>query len=183
MGLSDLQLQEPLIDAMVSLLSTSLNTAIDELNATYTDVYKVEHVTQFLPFVPVPSTLLGGLPAIGIQELETEFEDDTQFSLNADHHFAVVVVVQNVDHHALALQMRRSVQAVSYVVQADRLLGNAAGSGGVMRNQGGALGMRFIRTVPGPLLGDIDPNNAEAPPKSYLSWTGMEFATRRVEVG
>lgn len=148
MSLSQLQLSEPLIAAMVTLLSEQLNGTIDELNATITDGYTVPHVAQFLPYVPVPSTLEAGIPAIGCQELPAEFEDDLQFSVHAKHRYAVVCILQNSDHQTLALQLRRMVQAIAFTVQTDRMLGTAGGSGGIMRVQGGAWSVNFIETTP-----------------------------------
>ena len=179
----ELQLQEPLADALVTLLEGSLNTEIEAINTHYSDQYVVAPVQEIVPFLPVPSTLMQGLPAVGFQELPTEFEDDTQFSLNALHKFAVIAVITNVDHPTLVMQLRRTQQAIANVIQADRLLGTAAGSGGVMRDQGGAMSVNFDGTVPGPLLGDSDPNQAEQTPSSYLSWTSLVFTARRVEVG
>lgn len=184
MSLPQLQLAEPLVAAMVTLLKGALNNTIDELNATITDGYTVPHVnpSQFLPYVPVPSTLQGGLPAIGVQELPADFQDDQQFSMNALHEYAVVAIVQHADHPTLTWQLRRMVQAIAATIQADRMQGTAGGSGGIMRTQGGAWSVNFLRTEPGPLLGDLDPTNPEAPPRSYLSWTGLVMSSERAEI-
>lgn len=183
MALTDLQLAEPLVAAMVTLLEANLNGVIAELNATITDGYTVQPVAQVLPFVPTPSVIQGGLPAVGVQEMPAEFEDDTQFSMNALHEYAVVVTIQNPDQLALALQLRRTIQAVATTIQRDRLQGNALGEGGIMRDQGGALSVNFRGTVPGPLLADLDPINPDGPPRSYLSWTGLVLTSLRVEIG
>lgn len=179
-----LQLAEPLVTAMVSLLTASLNTTIDALNASLVagDPYPVPHVAQFLPFVPVPSSLQGGIPAVGVQELPAEFEDDLQFSMFGVHRYAVVGIVQHPDQQTLTMQLRRLMQAIAYTIQQDRGLGTVGGSGGVMRTQGGAMSVQFEATVPGPLLGDLDPTNPEAPPRVYLSWCGLELSSRRVEI-
>jgi hypothetical protein len=182
MSLPSLQLAEPLVSAMVTLLDENLNATIDALNATITDPYTVPHVAQILPFVPVPSTLQGGMPAIGVQELPSEFEDDLQFSMFGHHRYAVAAIIQNSDQQTLTIQLRRTMQALAATIQADRLLGTAGGSGGIMRVQGGALSVQFEGTVPGPLLGDLDPLSPEAPPRSYLSWCALELSSRRVEI-
>ena len=182
MALPTLNLAEPLVDAMVTLLEQNLNTVIAELNATITDGYKVPAAAQILPYVPVPSTLQGGMPAIGVQELPGEFQDDLQFSMHALYEYAVVAIIQNSDHQTLVMQLRRMAQAIAFTVQADRMQGTAAGSGGIMRNQGGAWSVQFLRTEPGPLLADLDPVNVESPPRAYLSWTALVFSSERGEI-
>lgn len=181
MTLPAFQLTEPLVTAMVSLLSGNLNTTIDQLNATLSDSYTVPHVAQFQPFVPVPSTLEGGMPAVGVQELGSRFEDDQQFWTNALHTYAVVAICQHVDQQTLAWQLRRIMQAILYTIQADRLAGTASGSGGIMRNQGGAQSVNLIQYEPGPLLEDLDPSSPESPPRSYLSWVAVELQSVRSE--
>lgn len=181
MTLPQLALAEPLITAMVQLLDANLNTTIDELNATITDGFIVPHAAQILPYVPVPSTLEGGMPAIGVQELPASFEDDLQFSLHTEQRYAVVAVIQNADQQTLAWELRRMMQAIAFTIQADRILGTPAGSGGVMRGAG-AWSVQFEATVPGPLLGDLDPNNPEAPPRSYLSWCALELTSARTQI-
>lgn len=177
----DLQLADPLIQAMVALLSQSLNTTITE--RAKGDGFDPEPISQFLDYIPTASALQGGLPAIGVGEMETLFSDDTQFSMNATHEYAVMAVIQNADHRTLALQLRRTLQAIAATVQADRLLGNNQGLGGIMRDQGGALSVNFIRTEPGPVLGDMDGLAADAPPRTYLTWTALVFTSERVEIG
>lgn len=181
MALPTLNLVEPLVDAMVGLLESNLNGTIDTLNATLADDYTVPHAVQFLPFVPIPSTLQGGMPAIGVQELPSEFVDDLQFSVAAVHRYVVVATIQNADQMTLTLQLRRMIQAIAYTIQADRMLELEDGTGGVMR-AAGALSVNFEGTEPGPLLGDIDPVNADMPPRTYLSWTALSMNSRRTEV-
>jgi hypothetical protein len=182
MALGELNLIEPLIDAMVSLLEQNLNGVIDELNQTVTDGYTIPHVVQFTPFVAPPSALQGGMPAVGLQELPGQFEDDLQYSMDATYEYAVVATIQNADHGTLTMQLRRIGQAIAETVQRDRMLGGTGGSGGVMRSSGGAWSVNFERTEPGPMLGDIDPSTPDAPPRSYLSWTALIFSSRRREV-
>lgn len=178
MTLPSLQLSEPLVTAMVGLLSSNLNAEIDLLNATVTDGFTIDHAAQVLPYVPVPSTLMGGTPAIGVQDMPATFEDDLQYNTDALHEYAIVAVIQNADQQALAWQLRRTVQAIANTISQDRLLGQSS----VMLTQGGAWSVNFLRTEPGPLLGDLDPTNPEAPPRSYLSWAALVCSSKRREI-
>jgi hypothetical protein len=184
MALPVLQLEDPLIEAMVTLLKANLNGVIAELTASYTDAYNPEQVNpaQIFPFIPTASELQGGLPLIGVGGAGTEFEDDTQFSMNATHEYVVVAICQNADHRTLTLQLRRMIEAIAYTIQQDRLLGTTTGSGGIMRDQGGALSVNFIRTQPGPVLGDVDPGRPAVTPSTYVSWTGLLLSSTRVEI-
>jgi len=181
MALATLNLAEPIVAGMVTLLTADLNDTIDLLNATESDAYAVPHAVQILPYVPVPSVLQGGMPAVGVQEIGAEFVDDLQFSADAVHEYAVVAILQHSDHMTLTLQLRRMAQAIAYTVQQDRMKGNVAGSGGTMR-LAGAMSVNLGRTEPGPLLADLDPVNADAPPRSFLSWTALTFNSRRREI-
>jgi hypothetical protein len=177
-SLPNLQLIEPLVDAMVTLLTQNLQATVDALNATITDGYTVPAVNQIVPYVPVPSTLLGGAPVVGVQEIGADFEDDLQYNTDATHQYAVVAVIQNADHIALMWQLRRMLQAIAATIQNDRLATSS-----IMKTQGGAWSVNFVRTEPGPLLGDIDPVTPDQPPRSYLSWTGLILSSKRREVG
>ncbi len=169
-----MQLGEPLVDAMVALLAANLNTTIAALNATITDGYTVPAAAQVLDYMPVPSTLEGGLPAIAVQELPAEFVDDLEYDVDTIQEYGVVAIVQNTDQRTLTKQLRRMMQAIAYTIQQDRLA-----SPGIMRSQGGAYSVNLGGTVPGPTLGDIDPFNPEAPPRSYMSWTALTMSSRR----
>ena len=179
-GLGAFQLTEPLVEAMVSLLQTNLNTTIDQLNAAYADQYTLPHVAQFLPFVPVPSTLESGMPAIGVQELGTHFHNDIITTTDALHRYAVVAICQAVDQQTLATQLRRMSQAILFTVQADRLAGTSSGTGGIMRGAG-AWSVNLRHYEPGPMLSDLDPTNPEAPPRSYLSYFAIVMESMRAE--
>jgi hypothetical protein len=176
MSLPSMQLFEPLVSAMVSLLNANLQTNINALNATITDGYTVPAIGQIVPYTPVPSTLEVGAPVVGVWEMEGDFENDLQYSVNANFRFAAVAVIQNLDHITLMWQLRRIAQAIAYTVQQDRLLGPAS----VMR-QAGAWSVNLERIEPGPLLGDMDPTNPDAPPRSIISWTGLIFSSRVTE--
>ena len=47
-------------------------------------------------------------------EIGGQFEDDLQFSLRANFEFAVVAVIQQLDHISLMWQLRRIAQAIAY---------------------------------------------------------------------
>jgi len=175
-------LTEPLVTATVTLLSSNLNSTIDSLNATITDGYKVPHAVQFLSFVPVPSTLEGGMPAVGVQRLPAQFEDDLRVSMHARHHWAIVAILQHTDQRTLSWQLERMAQAVANTIQADRVAGTPPGTASVLKTQGGAWATDFEGTEPGPLLGDLDVTDPEAPPRSYLSWTAILLSAKKVEV-
>jgi hypothetical protein len=180
-GLSSFNMTEPLVEAMVGLLQANLNTNIDSLNAAYADAYTLPHAAQILPFVPIPSTLESGIPAVGVQELGSTFNDDIIVSAHATHTYAVVAICQAVDQQTLATQLRRMTQAILYTVQQDRKLGTGAGTGTAME-AAGAWNVSFIRYEPGPLLGDLDPIDPDAPPRSYLSWAAVVMESKRGEI-
>lgn len=178
--LSQLQLEEPIVLAMVDLLQTSLPAVIDTMNNSITDSYTVDVPVQYLPVMPYEPVFQGGLPLIGVGAAQggTRFVDDLQFDMDAMHQFAVVAVVQNADYVTLAWQLRRLVECVAYTIQADRMLNETS----VMKSQGGLWSVNFLRTEPGPILGDIDPMNQGAAPKAWISWTGLVFEGMRKEV-
>lgn len=179
-GLSSFNLTEPLVEAMVALLKANLNTTITTLNSAYADAYPVPTVAQILPFVPVPSTLEGGIPAVGIQELGSDFYNDIVTSTDANHRYAVVPICQHADQQTLATQLRRMAQAIAYTVQQDRLKINT-GQNSTMQ-AAGAWNVNYLGYEPGPLLGDLDPTDPEAPPRSYLSWGALTFQSSRAEI-
>lgn len=180
MTLASFNLTEPIVTAMVKLLSQNLNATITTLNETLTDSYTVPQVAQFLPFLPVPSTLEGGMPAVGVQELGAVFEDDQVSSTNAVHTYAVIAILNHVDQQTLAWQLRRMMEAIAYTIQADRLLAGALGTGSIMETAG-AFSVNLIRYDPGPVLGEFDPLNTEGPPTSYLSWVSLVMQSMRNE--
>lgn len=184
MSLPILNLNEPIVTAMVNLLNKNLpgNIALFNQSLDPSDPYTLPDIGQVVPYTPVPSTLEVGAPVLGVWELGGDFEEDQQWGLNALHNYAVVVVVQNSDHITLMWQLRRFAQVIAYTIQQDRTAGTPEGTGSMLKNQGGAWSVNFIRTEPGPLLGDMDPNTPDAPPRSYLSWTGLIFSSKRTEV-
>jgi hypothetical protein len=183
MSLPQLQLTEPLVAAMVDLLQANLNANIAAFNQTIPgDPYQVPQVQQILPFVPVPSTLQGGMPAVGVQRLGGTFVNDMQYNMDADHRYAVVAIIQNADHQTLVHQLERMLECVAYTIHQDRLVGVPHGSQSLLKSQGGAWAVDFEDYSPGPLLGDLDPTDHEAPPRTYLSWVALTLLSRRTEV-
>lgn len=176
--LPSLGLTEPIVTAMVKLLKTNLPAVVTELNATITDGYTIDEPVQYLPYVPVPSTLQGGMPAIGVQRMAAQFQNDIIVNVDAAHRYAVVAIVQNVDQQALAWQLDRTLQAITYTIQNDRV---HLPAGGIMQ-QAGVWNLKLESTEPGPLLGDLDPFNPESPPRSYLSWVALVMSSERTEV-
>lgn len=171
-------LAEPLVKAMIKTLEERLPAAVEEVNSTVTDGITVETPAQYLRFMPFLAALGGGFPIICVQRLRADFVDDLQFNVDAIHEYAVIAVLQNSDHETLALQLERTMQAIASAVSADRLAGPAS----TMRTEGGAFSVNWERYEPGPLFGDLDPNAENAPPRSYLTYAGLVFSSRRTEV-
>ena len=182
MSLPILNLTEPLVTALVGLLQSNLNATIDTLNASLSDSFKLDHVAQFVPYIPVPSTLAGGTPAIGVGRLGGDFVDDLQVNMDAVHRYGVMSVVENSDQGALGHQLERMLQAVAYTIQQDRLAGNPTGSASVMRTQGGAWSVNFVGYEPGPMLGEANPEQPDGPPRSFLSWDLLVLSSKRTEI-
>lgn len=182
MTFSNLQLNEPIIKQLMKLLESEtlgLAAAVTALNATITDSFTLDAPAQILDHMPTPGALKGGVPAICIQDLPAQFEDDLQFSLSADHPLGIAVVIQNADQQTLAWQLRRYIQAIMHVIQQDRI--NPAG--GILREPPAQVWYTaFTGTEPGPLLGDRDPQAPDQPPTSFLSWTWLLIRCRRQEV-
>lgn len=178
MTLANLQLSEPIVKATVALLEANLPTVITELNETVTDGFTIDQPAQILDYVPIPSILQGGMPAIGVQRMPIAFQDDLIVNVDAEHQWAIVAILNHIDHRTLSWQLDRTAQAIANVVQNDRRLLPA---GGIFQ-QAQLWNVRFLRTQPGPMLGDIDPTNPAQPPRTYISWTGILLSGRRTEV-
>lgn len=177
-----LELTDPLATALVTLLEAGLNATIDTLNAAVSDGFTIDHVAQVLDYVPTPSTLEGGLPAVGYQDLGGQFADDLQYSMDAEHRFAAVAIVQNADQRSLAWQLRRTLTAVARTIQADRTVGTPAGTGSIMKTKGGAWAVNFLSYEPGPLLDATPLAAGEAPPSAFMSYLSLVMSARRTEV-
>lgn len=186
MTLETFRFAEPLIASMVKLLETKLPKVIEEQNATITDGFTVEQPVNYLPYLPFAATLELGMPLIAVQRLGADFTGpdsaDLQSAVWARHEYAVFTVIQNADHLTLAKQLGRTLQCVMVTIQNDRLAGNPVGTASVMKTEGGAWSVNFVRSDPGPLLGDLDLLNPGNPPQTYLSWTALVLSSEHEEV-
>lgn len=177
--LSKLQLDEPIVTAVVAYLEANLPAVITSYNATVTDGYMVPTVAQFLPVMPYEGLFPAGLPIVGVTGMGAEFEDDLVFDVDAEHRFAIISVIQSSDFVTLAWQLRRLTQCVANAIQTDRVLGPANSQ---IQQGSGLWNVRFVRSEPGPILGDIDPTSPGAPPRAWISWSGLLFDGKRKEV-
>ena len=176
-----LPLAEPLVQAMKKTLETRVPAAIEEINTGITDNVTIDPIAQYLPYMPFAQALQGGLPILAVQRLGGVFEDDLQTVTHANHEYAVIAVVENADHETLALQLERTLQAAANAIQKDRVA-ELHGETSIMRTEGGAWSVNFQRVEPGPLLGDLDPEAPNTPPRSYLSWLGLVMSSKREEI-
>ncbi len=186
MSLPSLQLTEPIATAMTALLSSKMPAVVTAFNATLAggDAWPVDQPVQYLPYMPVPSLLQGGMPIIGFQRLGGTFTDDLQMNTDAEHEFAVMAVVQNADHESLVHQLERTLECVAYTIQQDRLAGTPPGTASALKLQAGVWSINFERYEPGPLLGDIviDDQGNIAPPRSFISYAGLVMRATRTEI-
>jgi hypothetical protein len=174
-----LELNEPVIKTLLTVLESGLTGQVETLNSEATDSFEVDTPAQLLAYMPFAATLAGGLPAVGIQDLNTTFFNDLQHSMEAEHTIAVVTVIQTADHETLAWQLRRYNQAILRTIQADRQLGVLS----VMRKEALVEYVKFTGVQWGPLLADRNPDAEGEPPTSFRSWTGITLECRRQEVG
>lgn len=158
-----IELNEPIVRALVERLEAELPAAIAAVNQDVDDGIQIAEPAQVHDFLPTPN-LLTVFPTIGIGDGPSTFSDDTGFSATGEHHLLVVCYLQDASQNALARQLRRYVRAVARVVLAGRRLGDAAWS------------VSLVRVVPGPTLAD-DPED----PREWMSWSGIEIAAKRDE--
>lgn len=199
MALPSLNLADPLVTALIALLSgngatqpngsvadgsgtTRLNATIATFNSSISDSYSLQPIAQFLPYLPIPSLLEGGTPVVGVSRLGGEFMDDLQVNMDAVHRLGVMCVIQNADQGALARQLERTLECIAYTIQQDRLAGSPVGTGSVMKQQGGAWAVNFDGYEAGPVLGEKDPTAPPGPPSSFLSWDLLLISARRTEI-
>lgn len=178
MPLQTLSLNEPIVDALVQLLTARLPGVIEQINDSNSDGILLDPPAQVLDFKPVAGTLKAGLPAVCVQDLPAKFEDDLQFSMNASHGLGIAAVIQDSDQRSLAWKLRRYVQAIANAIQLDRL---AAGEG-YLAKVGNVWGTAFTGTEPGPLLADHSPNAEGSSPSSYESWSWLMISCKHTEV-
>lgn len=175
-----MELNEPIIKQLVAVLEAGLPQEVIAHNAAATDGIELDAPAQILDYMPVPGSYGGGLPIIGIQDLPGRFENDLQHSMEATYGFGIAAVLQTADHRTLAWQLRRYLEVIASVIQADRQLGTAS----LMRKApANVLYTKFEGTEPGPLLGNRNPEASNAPPDSYRSWSWLILECTRQEVG
>lgn len=160
-----LQLNEPVIRALVDRLTADLPATVAEINAGVTDGYLIDPPAQVLPMVPSIG-LLTDWPTVAIQDLPTHLQDDIGSSATTVAELAIVCFLVDSDLQALGWKLRRYARALATVALAGRNLGD------------GAWGVTFRGTQPGPTLGDAeDPANV----KTYTSWTSVVIRAKRDE--
>lgn len=180
MTLQPLELNEPIIAQLGELLAANLPAVIDAINTAAGDGIVVEHPAQILDRTATESDLKAGVPLIVIQDMPSTFEDDLQFSLEGFHELCVTSVIQNADHDALAKMLRRYSSAIARTIQADRMLG---ATGILKRSPAHVAYTKFVTVEPGPMLGEANPLESDAPPSSFLSWHSLVVNCRRTEIG
>lgn len=168
--MSSIQLNEPIVRAIVAQLGAPLNTAIDAINgetASTADGFLLEHPTEVLDYVPHISQIRA-FPLVGIQDGPGNFEDDLGHSqiLVADQQ--VWIFAQDQDPQALARKLRRYRRAVVRALfPPDRLWTSGPWSGPVFA--------QFRGYQPGQLLGEL--NDEE---DAVTSWMNYERVTIRL---
>ena len=182
MELTKLEGNVPIIRALVELFGDPLEDIIDELNEA-DKTYEIPQPVQVVPYIPMLSILSGGMPIIGIGDMPSTYEDDLQFSMFGKHKVAVMMIMNHSDHLTLTEYLRKYQHAVQLTIQQDRekpLHGEEPLLSGP--KHGGILYTRFVATEPGPLLGEVNPQSADTPPTTYISWTGLALELTRTEI-
>lgn len=177
--MSRVELNEPIIKALVALLKENLGVQVAAINNEMSDDFLMDPPVDVLPYMPFALTLERGMPIVAVQDLPTTFDNDLQFSMESESTLGIAAILQTSDHSTLAWQLRRYVQAIVQVIQADRMLGVSS----VLRSQAQVIYTEFLSTEPGPMLGDRDPDADGVPPTSFRSWTWLLIKCRRQEIG
>lgn len=163
-------LNEPVIKALATQLAAQMPTTVTAVNADVSDGYTILPPVRVYDHMPLLSTIAGaGFPAVAIEDMPSQIEDDLVSSATGAHCLAVVVFVANPDPEALAWQLRRSIQAVFLAIQADRTYGGVAWT------------TTFVGVDPGPMLAPGDKPNSQGD-SQYVTWAAVEIECRREEV-
>ena len=183
MAANPMQLNEPVVRALVARMDSSVAVADAKLSAyitainaeaqTVSDGYAIQNPAKVYPFIP-PLGLLTEFPTIGIQSLPGRLEDDTAHAAVHVARELVVVYLTNADHVALSWQIRRYVRALGSCA---RYSGALEGGGGA--DDGGAWVVNTVSYDYGPTLGDTD--DPKRVPKEYLTWAGVLVEAKRDE--
>lgn len=175
-----MELNESTIKQLAEVLENGLEQEINERNAELTDGFALDPPAQILDYMPVPATYGGGLPIVGVQDLPARFSNDLQHSMEGTYGLGLCALMQTPDHQTLAWQLRRYIQAIANVIQADRELGPLS----LMRKPpANVIYLEFAGTQPGPLLANTNPDNDGEAPVSFRSWSWLLLECRRQEIG
>ena len=158
-----IELNEPVVDALVSRLNSNLAATITTVNGEHSDDYDLDNPEQVLDYIP-PTSLLTAFPTIGIGDGPSRFEDDIGASATGVHQVMVVVYLQEAEQVALARKLRRYAVAIARVILEDRNRGSDA------------WGTVLNRVDPGPTLADAPEN-----PQTFMSWVGLTITAKRDE--
>lgn len=160
-----IQLNEPVVLAVVGRLQDQYAEIVDAINAEVDDGFTIEAPPpeQIRGYIPGPGEFTQ-YPTIGIGDGPSTFEDDEGYSATGRHEILIVVYEQSDDQETLAWRLRRHQQAITRIVLDGRRLDDAA------------WGTGLVRIVPGRTLVD-DPDN----PQTWMSWTGIQIWAKRDE--
>ncbi len=161
--MQQIELNEPIVAALVERLTTGLPAVIAAINGEIDDEATLAESIAVLDYIPPPSDLLEP-PVIGIGDGRGGFEDDTGFSATGKFELLITVYEQADDQQLLVRRLRRWAKAIARVALDGRNLGEAA------------WGSRLVGTRPGPTLVD-NPDQ----PREWLSWTGLLIEFKRDE--
>lgn len=176
-----LELSEVVAEGIAQVLKERLPRAINEINAEKTDI-ELPAPATIVPYIATEATTEAGMPIFGVADMPAQFEDDLVSSLTASYQFYVHVVVQNADHATLVKMLRRYVRAIALALQGDRTAQYEGKTPVLSREDIGVWALMFDTIQPGPLLGDRDPAAPDAPPTSWLSWSGIVVSCKREEL-
>lgn len=182
----ELELIEPVIDALLEVFRQNQEEVIEKLNEEYDDGIELTPIpeAQYYDYRPTEATWEKGLPCVGVAELPSRFEDDNVSMLIGVHTLCVWVVVNNADHGTLAKLLRRYTRMLALCIQKDRAFQSGPGKNiQIMSRETQAVwGTKFEGIVPGDMLEERPPDSPSEPPTSYLSWRGIIIALKREEI-
>jgi hypothetical protein len=177
-NVENLELNEVVIDTLVELFDTTLPGVLAALNPTFRDGITLNDPVQIVPYMPTEAGIEAGMPLVAVSDLPSNFDDDTVSSMTGYHELAILIVLSNTDHPALAKELRRYVRALMLTVQEDR----AKDGTGLLPSKAGVWYTGFKGIQPGPLLGDRDPDSPSKQPSTFLSWSGLVLRCTRGEI-
>jgi hypothetical protein len=158
----------PVIAALKQRLDTDLPASVTAANTETPNRAAAEQPRQILDHIP-PIEVLVDFPTIGIGEGPSLLADDTGHASTGVHTLSVMVFDQASDQQALVDQLRALRRAIELTVFTDRVLEDVDDPS---RNR--AWGTRWIRTEPGPTLGDLNAEQIVA----WMSWIRVVIEVR-----